>query len=100
MTPVFSTSSRAGSGAGDRYEMPGHELAERLRAFASGQNVSSSAARSSIFPPGESGAADVQNGFRIAAPGRGGRDETLEEFSTKLADILREQALQHGIDIT
>jgi len=41
---------------------------------------------------------EIQNTFHIEVKSEG--DRTTTELSERIADILREQALQHGIDIT
>jgi hypothetical protein len=97
--PVFPASSREGRSAGSWSEMPGQEVAERLRALTQGNgNLPSSSIRE--FASSSSGPVRVQNVFHIEVQGQGTGDASFGDLSTRLADILREQAVQHGIDLT
>jgi hypothetical protein len=94
--PVFSVSGRS---AGFGYEIPGQEVAERLRAFTMG-NGSLPLSSTRQFPSGSSEPVRIQNVFHIEVQGQGTEDASFGDLSTRLADILREQAVQHGIDLT
>jgi hypothetical protein len=97
--PVFPASSREGRFAGSWYEMPGEEVVECLRAFTLGNgNLPLSSIRE--FPSGKSEPVRIQNVFHIEVQGQGTGDASFEDLSTRVADILREQAVQHGIDLT
>jgi hypothetical protein len=82
--------------------MTGQQVADTLRAFVASQSVTTPVAR-----PQHSSVTDLSdkvamhNVFHIAVQmaGAGGAD-SLQGLSDKVADILRVQAVQHGIDIT
>jgi hypothetical protein len=78
-------------------DVAGGELADRIRAF-SGQTMPQQQARS--WPPESSQTPGVQNVFHIELKNESGGDGSLADLSDKIADILREQALNQGIDIT
>jgi hypothetical protein len=82
-----------------QYEVASRDAADKLRAFVSGNQVST-APMSNASAAVTSETAVTQNVFNIAVQGGVQADASLEDFSTKLAGILREQALLHGIDIT
>jgi hypothetical protein len=97
--PVLPASSREERSAGSWYEMPGQEVAERLRAFTMGNgNLPLSTTRE--FSSGSSEPVRVQNVFHIEVQGQGTGDPSFGDLPTRVADILREQAVQHGIDLT
>jgi hypothetical protein len=98
--PPVPVSSPEGSSAGSWYEMSGKEVAERLRAFTLGNGNLPSSSSIQEFPSGSSERVRVQNVFHIEVQGQGTGDASFEDLSTRLADILREQAVQHGIDLT
>jgi hypothetical protein len=79
----------------------GQQPVEKLKGFTSGMaprtlgmNVRASS-NSDLLPNVE-----IQNTFHVNVNNESGELGSLGEFSDKIADILREQALQHGIDIT
>ncbi|BBH71873.1 hypothetical protein ACTI_85580 [Actinoplanes sp. OR16] len=74
--------------------MTGEQVAERLRAFAGGE----------AHAPGERGDHHVPRGTGTETgdgPGTGGVDHgrSLTDLSEQMTDILRRQAVQHGIDV-
>ncbi len=82
-------------------EITARQLARKLR--SSTADISSSRATQTI----KSGAAgspekvEIQNVFNIEVkPSGGGGGAFTEDLSERLSDILFEQALQHGIDVT
>src|SRR5262245_52638840 len=82
-------------------EITARQLGRKLRSSAA--DISSSHATQNI----KSGAAgspekvEIQNVFNIEVkPSGGGGDAFTEDLSERLSDILFEQALQHGIDVT
>jgi len=83
-------------------EMMGHQVARKIRSLASGQGASNSlkCARQTIHSdlPEK---VEIQNVFNleVKTEGGGGTGST-EDLSERIADILRDQALHHGIDIT
>ncbi len=84
-------------------EMTGQQIAQRLHAFVSGQGSSDSSQRVQKITPinPSSEKVEIQNIFNIEVEASGGREAgSLRDLSEKIAHILREQALQHGIDIT
>ena len=82
--------------------LSGHKMAERLQAFVSG----------SLPPePGHAAATnadgrrvEINNTFNIqvgpGAEGGGTGEAALIDLSDQVAEILRQQAIQHGIDVT
>jgi len=77
-------------------QMTGGKVAQKLGAFFSG-DIDASKGVGQTFHPGASEKIEIQNTFHIEVKSEGDRTTDLSE---KIADILREQALQHGIDIT
>ena len=80
-------------------DVAGQDLAERIRAFARGNTGGSLGQTESVPPPGSPERVEIKNYFQLALGGDQGRGSP-RELADRLADILREQALQHGIDIT
>ena len=76
--------------------MTGRQVAQKLGAFVSG-DIDTSGQAGQPLPSGAPEKIEIQNTFHIEV--KSGRDRTTE-LSERIADILREQALQHGIDIT
>jgi hypothetical protein len=84
-------------------EMTGQQMAQRLHAFVSGQGGSDSSQPIQKITPinPSSEKVEIQNIFNIEIEASGGRETGfLRDLSEKITHILREQALQHGIDIT
>jgi hypothetical protein len=83
-------------------EMTGQEIAEKLHAFVSGQRgFNSSEHIRQTIPVNSPEKVEIQNIFHIEVKAAGDRDPgSLQDLSEKITDILRQQALQHGIDIT
>ncbi|HWP47397.1 MAG TPA: hypothetical protein VNM22_09575 [Candidatus Limnocylindrales bacterium] len=83
-------------------EMTGQQIAQRLHAFVSGQGGSDSSQRiQKITPINSSEKVEIQNIFNIDVEASEGKEMgSLRDLSEKIVHILREQALQHGIDIT
>jgi hypothetical protein len=81
-------------------EMIGSALAERIHASVAGQGSPlPSTSQPQTPPPSNSGErVEIQNVFHIAVNADGAG--AMPELSETLADILRQQAIQHGIDIT
>lgn len=77
-------------------QMTGGQVAQKLGAFVSG-DVDASKQIGQTLHPGASEKVEIQNTFHIEVKSEGDRTTDLSE---RIADILREQALQHGIDIT
>ena len=79
-----------------RSAMPPDEIARQMQAFVSGPLIERSPAR-----PARSFAAPLPApgaGYRV--PERGAAHQADSDLAEKLADILREQAILHGIDVT
>ena len=79
-------------------DMIGREVAEKVRSIASGQTTSRSA---QTIPTNLPEKVEIQNIFKVEVkPQTDNQDSSVTDLSEKIADIIREQALQHGIDIT
>lgn len=83
-------------------QITGDQVATRLQAFVSGASVSASVPpvhEASNTSPTNPGA--IQNSFHIQVNMRGENDHQWNsDLSEHIADVLREQAIQHGIDLT
>ncbi|MGH9751400.1 MAG: hypothetical protein ACREA2_01330 [Blastocatellia bacterium] len=82
-------------------EITARQLARKLR--SSTADISSSRATQTMKSDaaGSPEKVEIQNVFNIEVkPAKGGGDAFTEDLSERLSDILLEQALQHGIDIT
>ena len=75
--------------------MPARHMAERLRAFVAGRSLSSVRLGEPADKPGQSETAPAAS---TAPPPH--LEISTRELSDLMADILREQAIQHGVDIT
>jgi hypothetical protein len=81
---------------GSSFAAPGHEVTRRVA-------VAPAAPRAGIAPfpePYRDGAQpiEIRNEFHISVGG--GADHGADELADRIAAVLREQALQHGIDLT
>lgn len=83
-------------------EITGQQLARNLRTAASGRGVSDVSKRiQQTIQSSPSEKIEIQNIFNIEMKSEdSNRVNSATNLSEKIADILREQALQHGIDIT
>jgi hypothetical protein len=79
--------------------MAAHTLADRLNRFVSGEAASSAATPLEQSEKGE-GPVEVQNIFHIQVHPQADGIASLQGLSDQVTEILREQAVQHGIDIT
>jgi hypothetical protein len=79
-------------------EMTGQQIAQKLHAFVSGRGAAVMEQMRQANTPEQ---LEIRNVFNIEVK-TGGKSgaEAFSDLSEKIADILREQALQHGIDIT
>ena len=77
--------------------LSGQELAQRMQAFVSGDlpKEGSRSVRTS-----EGNRVEVSNTFHIQVGATGNTSSLSQELSDQVAEILRSQAIQHGIDIT
>lgn len=79
-------------------ELTAQQVARKVRAL--GANASPGRARQTVNS-GLPEKVEIQNVFNIEVQAGGsGSAASADDLSEKIADILREQALQHGIDIT
>ncbi len=79
-------------------DMIGQEVAQKVRSIASGQSASSSA---QTMPTNLPEKVEIQNVFNIEVnPPLDREAGSMTKLSEKIADILHEQAVQQGIDIT
>lgn len=83
-------------------EMIGRQLDHKLRPFVSGKESPASSGNIQKSTQSElPEKVEIQNVFNIEVKPEGnGNTGPNTELSEKITDILREQALQHGIDIT
>jgi hypothetical protein len=97
--PGFPSAQVNSDGARSWPEISAQRLAERLNHFVSGE-----AMPPDLLPAAEAseglGKVEVQNIFHIQVNPQAGEIASLQDLSTQVADVLREQAIQHGIDIT
>jgi hypothetical protein len=81
-------------------ELAGQDLAEQIQTFARGSSGAPLDVLSqSVAPPGSPERVEIKNYFQLALGGNGSPG-ARRELADRLADVLREQAIQHGIDIT
>lgn len=73
----------------------GNDVAEKLRAFGTGSHSSLKPTRSNTTPDHQ-----VQNVFNIEVRNGNQNAPTYDDLGERIAAILHEQALQHGIDVT
>jgi hypothetical protein len=100
--PPFSLSAGETSRPNSCHPMTEDEIAREINSFINGKkNMSPAENTHQVFSPGNGEKFPVQNTFNIK-PGDDGQRETgiLGSLAEKIGDILVEQALQHGIDIT
>lgn len=100
--PSFSNAAAETRRPGPGFKMSEEQVARELRAFIDGRGNFSPAERSSqVYSTNGTGDLRIQNTFNINLDHDGTRENgSLGSLTEKIADILREQALQHGIDIT
>ena len=95
--PSFSASPNSNLALRSWPEMTGQQIAQKLRAFASGREVSKQVQQTIHTNLPER--VEIQNVFNLEVKSERAAD-SMADLSEKIADILREQALQHGIDVT
>jgi hypothetical protein len=71
-------------------------LDRRLRSFLTGDRRSLAATAETLAAPGQR--VQIHNVFNVTLPEDGRRDATAE-LAERIGDILREQALEHGISV-
>ena len=102
--PAFPNAAAETRRPGPGFKMTEEQVARELRAFIDGRSDISPVGRSGqVFSTNGTGDGDIriQNTFNINLDHDGTREAgPLGSLTEKIADILREQAIQHGIDIT
>lgn len=73
----------------------GRDVAEKLRSFTNNSNPLQKSTRLSSAPDPQ-----IQNVFNIEVNHANQHDAAFDDLGDRLAQILHEQALQHGIDVT
>lgn len=83
-------------------QITGDQVATRLQAFVSGASVSANVPPvHEAFDASPKNPSVIQNSFHIQVNMRGENDHQWgSDLSEHIADVLREQAIQHGIDLT
>jgi hypothetical protein len=82
-------------------EFSGQKLIDKLGTFTSGLTLREAGVnRRTADNPDLLPHVEIQNTFHVEVKNEPGSPGSLGDLSDKVADILREQALQHGIDIT
>jgi hypothetical protein len=76
-------------------DLVGRHVAQKVPASGS-----SSSSKRAVATPGVSEKLEIQNVFNIEVRSEGPGAGSDGDLSERIADILRDQALQHGIDIT
>ncbi|UCH93946.1 MAG: hypothetical protein JSV88_27270 [Candidatus Aminicenantes bacterium] len=100
--PTFSFAEGETSRPNSWPKMTEDQVAREINAFMKARSDLSTAGQThQAFSPDDPGKIRIQNAFNIKLGDDGQREVgTLGSLAEKISDILREQALQHGIDIT
>ncbi len=83
-------------------QITGDQVATRLQAFVSGASVSANVLPvHEVFDTSPKNPGAIQNSFHIQVNMQGENgNQWVSDLSERIADVLREQAIQHGIDLT
>jgi hypothetical protein len=82
-------------------EFIGRQVAGKTRAAASGLPLDKSYGQAGLTAgPGSPERVEIQNVFNIEVKTSDNNGASIEDLAEKMTDILQEQALQHGIDVT